>query len=639
MLRGILVLLIGLGITISWIGFEEASWGRLQRYYFQTYLSSTYQNRNCRVLYVLYASGWRVARDRDVDRATAPTKDQQGAFPFVLSKDAVKKGAKGLEWREFSGLSSASARKYLQSEIYAGQRPLQLIAWPIVLGPLFTVGLLGVILWRDTKALQDGMRGKIVRGPRLVSCSEFNSSKESDGVGFEVLETAGTLRRFLRAGPQRTMLRVRADEETSHFILVGDSGTGKSSLIRELLTQVRSRGERAIIYDPATEFTPQFYDPLSDIILNPTDRRMPFWTPSDEIRHPVDAAALASSLFPDKLGDKNFFTDSAKKIFAHLLRYRPTPQELTYWMRNIDELDKRVAGSEFEPMIRKSAAAQRAAVQGTFNQAAVALHLLPAEADTKIRWSAAKWAEEKKGWIFLPSMPVFRESLRPLASMWLDSLIMRLMDSTNQPASRVWLILDELSSLQRLPQLPTAITEGRKWNMCIVLGFQGRSQLEAIYGQQSEAMLSQPMTKVFLRTSEPNAAQWVSRSIGEVELLRREDAHTWNFRLFSAPQRGATTQVRRHTEPLVLPSTIQGLKNLTAYMKSKDLVVPVVFGYKEFKPIHSGFEPRELPGLEPLSLVEAPIEEPRNSAGPKKTGRKTRKQEQQSPPSQFKIFE
>src|SRR5262249_2040486 len=148
-------------------------------------------------------------------------------------------------------------------------------------------------------------------------------------------------------------------------------------------------------------------------------------------------------------------------------------------------------------------------------------------------------------------------------------------------------------------QLPSAITESRKCNMCIVLGLQGRSQLEAIYGQQSEAMLSQPMTKVFFRTSEPNAAQWVSRSIGEVELLRREDTHTWNCRIFSAPQRGATTQVRRYTEPLVLPSTFEGLPNLTGYVKSKDLVVPAVFCYKEFKQIHSGFEPRELPGLEP----------------------------------------
>lgn len=36
----------------------------------------------------------------------------------------------------------------------------------------------------------------------------------------------------------------------------------------------------------------------------------------------------------------------------------------------------------------------------------------------------------------------------------------------------------------------------------VVLGFQGRSQMEARYGEDAEAMLSQPATKIFLRTSE-----------------------------------------------------------------------------------------------------------------------------------------
>src|SRR5260370_38966293 len=86
--------------------------------------------------------------------------------------------------------------------------------------------------------------------------------------------------------------------------------------------------------------------------------------------------------------------------------------------------------------------------------------------------------------------------------------------------------MEELSRLQRLPQLPTAITEGRKSNICLVIGFQGRSQLEGLYGVQAEAMLSQPMTKVFLRTSEPHAAEWISKSIGDVEVMRLEESRT-----------------------------------------------------------------------------------------------------------------
>ncbi len=73
----------------------------------------------------------------------------------------------------------------------------------------------------------------------------------------------------------------------------------------------------------------------------------------------------------------------------------------------------------------------------------------------------------------------------------------------------VWFVLDELASLQRLPQLITAITENRKSNNPMVLGFQGKAQLETLYGHMAEVMLSQPATKIFLKTSEPNAAEWI----------------------------------------------------------------------------------------------------------------------------------
>ena len=640
MVRTTLALLIGLVITISCIGLEEANFQNLQRYYFQTYVASRlYEKHNYRFLYVLYGNRWQIAHNEDVERQSISVTGSGAGFPFVLSKQALLRGAKRLEWRELVDVNGTAPRKYLQDEIFDGRTPFQLIASSIVFGSLCMAGIIGLLLWRKRTAVASAMNGAIIRGPHVVSSSEFNCLKKSDGIGFEVIDAAGAVRRFITGNRRRTVVRVRADEETSHFLLIGDSGTGKSSLIRQLLTQIRERRESAIVYDPATDFTPQFYDPVSDVILNPVDKRMPFWTPSDEVRNPVDAAALATSLFPDKLGDKNFFTDSAQKIFAHLLRYHPTPQELIHWMKNADELDKRVAGTEFEAMIRKSAVAQRAAVQGTLNQAAAAFNLLPAEEETKTRWSAAKWVNETNGCIFLPSLPAFRQSLRPLTSMWLDALIMRLMDSAREPASRVWLILDELSSLQRLPQLPAAVTESRKSNICLVLGFQGRSQLEAIYGQQSEAMLSQPMTKIFLRTSEPNAAQWVSRSIGEVELLRREEAHTWNFRTLGGFQRGTTSQLRRYTEPLVLPSTIASLPNLTGYVKSKDLVFPAVFNYMELKKRHPGFEPRALRGLEPLVLEESIIPELRTAGGrSKRTGTRTRKKDQNSS-SQIKIFD
>ena len=68
--------------------------------------------------------------------------------------------------------------------------------------------------------------------------------------------------------------------------MISDTGAGKSSLFRQILMQVEERGETAIVYDPALEYTPQFYEPgRGDVILNPLDARMPYWSPCDEVRH------------------------------------------------------------------------------------------------------------------------------------------------------------------------------------------------------------------------------------------------------------------------------------------------------------------------------------------------------------------
>src|SRR5262245_53070916 len=194
------------------------------------------------------------------------------------------------------------------------------------------------------------------------------------------------------------------------------------------------------------------------------------------------------------------------------------------------------------------------------------LKLLPHESQTTRRWSASSWARDRHGWLFLTSTPETRTRLVPLTSLWLDMLVLRLMNR-GQPGHRpVWFVLDELASLQRLPQLHTAITENRKSNNPVVLGFQGRSQLETRYGHDAEAILSQPATKIFLRTTEPRAAQWIAQAIGEIEIERLRESRSHG--------RGGqqTFGLERQVEPLVMASEISGLPAMHGYLKLGNLV-------------------------------------------------------------------
>lgn len=434
----------------------------------------------------------------------------------------------------------------------------------------------------------------------LVTASEFNRRKRADGVGFINEERTSGEKIF----GQGRMVRVPREEESFHILVMGDTGMGKSALIRQVLIQVEDRDEAAIVYDPALEYTPQFYRPeRGDVILSPLDLRMPYWQLGDEVRHDAEALTLAASLYPDQPGKDRFFTRGPREVFAHLLSFKPGPEELAHWMCHDEEIQQRVRGTEMASTLAEAAPEQREGVLAELKMVGRIFRLLPSERETKRRWTTREWARERKGWLFLTTTPDTRERLAPLVSLWLDTLVLRLINQ-GQPGPRpAWFVLDELASLQKLPQLHTAITENRKSENPVVLGFQGRKQMEENYGPIAETMLSMPGTKIFLRTSEPRSAKWISEAIGEIEVERLRESRTDGYRNRGE---GKSYTLDRHIEPLVMASEITGLKKRRGYLKSGNLVARLSFPYVELPKKQPAFIERTIPESPNVLAEELP---------------------------------
>lgn len=546
--------------------------------------------------------GVRLATEDDVKAGkTAVTR---GKFlPLELTPSSRAKGTQELYLSVPAVYINKVLHSYLRQNVFAGRELFPIFRLPLVFGLLALVAQLPFSIPKDIRRRKEMKYGRRLRGPLLQSPQVFNRTLQGDGIGIKV-------------DGLKEMLRIPARAESQHFQIIGDSGAGKTTIIFQILRQIQGRGDSAIIYDPACEFIQRFYDlKRGDVILNPLDARCPYWGPSEELRRRSEAKTLAESLFQptqDKKGE--FFVETPQKIFAHLLTYGPSPEDLVNWMSNADEIDRRVMGTEMAYMIAKGAQQQRNGVLASLGLVADSLRMLPTRSEVKTVWTATEWAEERKGWIFITSQPAERAALRPLHSLWIDLLVLRLLNEPKPSQRRVWFVLDELASLQRLPQLHTAITENRKSRNPVVLGFQGKAQLEYLYGHLAEVMLSQPATNIWLKTKEPKAGQWVSEFIGKVEIERMRETH------FDGSRSGRNFALDRQEEPLVMESEISGLEDLHAFMKHGNYVTRFSFPYLDVPSTKTQFEPRELLGeklnFDPKTLQKIETNQASNALSP-----------------------
>jgi type IV secretory pathway TraG/TraD family ATPase VirD4 len=568
----ILLLVLGPFLVILpaslWFGWTM---NPVQTFYLGTYAAcSTLSRYSGAVTTVRYAEKTAPGRKPETLLPEDAIKSSDRKQPLALSPKAIAMGWRGVTITPPQRVRASELREYLAATVYDGNS-----AWLIFLRPVLYLTALVLflyVLWLlfghklRVSRKHEQRHGRRTKGPELLAALRGSGD---GGVRFQI-EREGTLGRFLPSHSFRIPRRL----EASHILLMGDTGSGKSSAIRQLLRQVEDRGESAIVYDPAMDFLGEFYNPQrGDLILNPLDQRCPYWGLGDEIDRPETATTIAAAMLSDKEYEKAFFTDAPRRVLAHLLRRQPQPRDILRMMANPAYIEAAVKGTPLAALLDPGAPAQRAGVLSSLNMVADSLELLPEWEYTRKTFATAEWYTERKRWVFLTSSPAYREKVLPLHSAWLDLFILRMMGYCEDRAAKpVWFVLDELASLNKLPQFHTAVTENRKYGNPVVMGIQGRSQMEKRYGQDAEAMLSQPATKVFLKTSEPRAAKWISEAIGEVEVERLKESQSMGL---IRSKKSFSMEIA--TKPLIMASEIAGLAPLSGFIKLENDVLPARF--------------------------------------------------------------
>ncbi|MCY4502805.1 MAG: type IV secretion system DNA-binding domain-containing protein [Alphaproteobacteria bacterium] len=419
-------------------------------------------------------------------------------------------------------------------------------------------------------------RGRRLRGGELVSARELAG---------RVMPLRHRL--LLRAGPAASRpyavagIVWPADAETSHTIVSGTTGSGKTVLIADLVQQIRAHGERCVVYDKMGSYTEAFFDKSRDVLLNPLDARTPRWSPFLEARTARDFDTMAAALIPrQKDAADPFWITAARQLFSHgaavlwkggETRNRVLVDRLlkTELSELAEAMEGTVAQSIVDPANPKTALSVRAMLTANIG----AMDVLPDEGDP---FSIREWIErDGEGCLFLTSRGDQHASLRGLISTWLEIAVNALLSlpradgAGNAPARRIWLILDELPTLHQLPSLKPGLAESRQFGGCFVLGVRVFSALRDLYGRDGAQTISGLCgTRVVLAAPDKDTSEWSAESLGRVEMESLTEGVSYETgERPGAARGGVTLSTRRDLRPLVLPSEVARLQSLSGYIK------------------------------------------------------------------------
>lgn len=365
--------------------------------------------------------------------------------------------------------------------------------------------------------------------------------------------------------------------EPEHVVLCGAPGTGKTNIITTMLAGIRRDGKRAIVYDTAGAFVEKFYRPGKDILLNPLDERTDHWSPWVDVPRDYHYDQIAHSTIPDKAGDP-FWARAARGTLVGVLR-KLARQKHTLVSILLDRLLRSglkdlvafAEGTEAAAFISMEGDRTSAGIQAELASVMRSFSYLD---DTTNAFSIRSWVENEDddSWLFITVKADQLPSLRPLITVWIDIAIGAIMSMAPDPDRRLYCIIDELPTLQRLPSLSDFLARARKYGGCGILGFQSYPQLEAIYGiQDAAAITGYCSTWIALRANDTPTAKHVSENLGQVEQIEANEGMSYGV---NDMRDGVNLSRMQVTRPLVMHTEVTNLPNLSRFLRfGRDLPV------------------------------------------------------------------
>jgi hypothetical protein len=410
------------------------------------------------------------------------------------------------------------------------------------------VFIYGVVRWTTKFGGAEFLRH--LRGPRMIN--QYGLTSKTKSVGRQL--------RFMYTP-------VPKEVESTHFLVGGSTGTGKSQCIAEFAESAQERGDRLICIDPDGGFMRNFYNP-GDKILNPFDARGQGWSIFNEIRSSFDCEQYAISMIPRSPStEQESWNSMARTIVSETLHVlikinERSTDRLVYWLTSASntDLQRILKGTPAEGCFH-GADETLASIRVVLTQ-----YVTPHKYLSAGTFSFRDFLENNEGNLWVTWRQDQLQALKPLISCWTDVVCAAVLSMPEDRDRGLHLICDELDSLEKLNYLVDAATKGRKKGFRILAGIQSLAQLRRTYGDDDALTLRNSFRSVALfgvAEMDTYTAEEFSKGLGEHTVIRRNDSVSMGGQ---GGSRG-TSGTRQDTERVVSPAEIHLLPNLTGYLK------------------------------------------------------------------------
>jgi len=415
--------------------------------------------------------------------------------------------------------------------------------------------------------------------------------------------------------------------EMEHTLIVGSPGSGKSQAIHQLIGSIRSRGDRAVIFDPELEYITHHFDPATDVILNPFDERAAGWSPFYDAADHADWMRLAHAIFKDPQSGDPYWVNVARQLFSwtgYCLQ-KQTPNisllaALDVLFGPTKDLEGLLEGTPAAKHLAGGSPARVSSLESVLTDGVTPLiYLHGAEG----RFSIRQWvnlAERKAGFLFLSAPETHMDSLRPLLGFWSEIVVSALLSRHGAERHPTWVVLDEFPSLGKIDKLADGPQRLRKYGGAIVLGMQQVSQLQDIYGHdRTRTIIGQCATKLILRAQDPETAEFMSQQLGRRVMRRVEENTSYGA---NAIRDGVGLTPREELEPVVLAEDVMNFPKFQGMIRVSNArlgqpfpIAPLRFEYISRPKAAEPFIPRA--GGDPVDAYLAYIHAKRGGAKPR----------------------